>query len=172
MAITISTLSNANVYINGSAFAGQAEEVTLPDLKPKMTEMKALSQMGVIEVTTGLEKMGVKIKWNSVNPEVLASSADFFNADSIMIRANLTTWQNGSRLSDVPCVAFVKGLNKNLPAIGIKHQDTPDVEQEFSVSYYRLEINGAVVFEVDFYANVYIVDGEDMLADLRANLGL
>lgn len=168
----ISTLYNANVYINGDSFAGVAEEVTLPDLKAKMTELKALSNIGGFELPTGLDKMTMKIKWNTVNADVMTNSADFYNSSDIMIRANIDEWENGSRSGTAPCVAFIRGLNKNLPAIVLKHQDNPDVEQEFSVTGYKLEIDGNVIFDVDFFANVYIVNGVDMMADYRANLGL
>lgn len=168
----ISTLYNANVYLNGQSFAGVAEEVTLPDLKAKMTEHKGLSSIGSFELPTGLDKMMMKIKWNTVNSDVMKSAADFYNSTDIMIRCNIDNWENGSRTGSVPCIAFVRGLNKNLPAIGLKHQDNPEGEQEFSVTAYKLEIDGEVIFDVDFFAQVYIVDGVDMLADYRANLGL
>lgn len=168
----ISKLYNANVYLDGTSYAGLAEEVTLPDLKPKVSEHKALSNIGSFELPTGLDKMGMKIKWNTVNGAVMANSADFYNARDIMIRSSIDVWENGSKVGTQSVTAFLRGLSKTLPAVGFKHQDNPEVETEFSVTGYKLEIDGAVVFDVDYFANVYIVDGVDMLADYRANLGL
>jgi P2 family phage contractile tail tube protein len=168
----ISKLYNANVYLDGDSYAGLAEEVTAPDLKPKMTEHKALSNIGSFELPTGLDKMGMKIKWNTVNADVMRTSADFYNSKNIMIRANIDEWEDGSKAASVPCIMFIRGLSKTLPAVGFKHQDNAEVESEFSVTGYRLEIAGVEVFNIDLFANVYIVDGEDMLADYRANLGL
>lgn len=168
----ISKLYNANVYVDGDSYAGLAEEVTLPDLKPKMSDHHALSNIGVFELPTGLDKMSMKIKWNTVNRDVMVASADFYNAKDIMIRSNIDNWEGGSKSGSVPCVAFIRGLSKNLPAVGLKHQDNPEVESEFSCTGYKLQIDGQTVFDVDFFANKYIVDGEDKLADYRADLGL
>lgn len=172
MATRIGTLYNANVYVNGVNHAGLAEEVTLPDLKPKMVEHKPLSGIGSFELPTGVDKMGMKIKWNFIAPEVLINAADFYSSQDVMIRANADIWDNGSRVASAPVIAFVRGLSKNLPAIALKHQDNPDIETELSVTGYKLEYNGRVLFEIDLFAQVYIVDGVDMMADYRANLGL
>ncbi len=172
MSTTIGTLYNANVYVNGENFAGIAEEITTPDLKPKMTDHKPLSGIGSFELPTGLDKMSMKIKWNFISPDVLTNAADFYTSQDVMIRANADIWDNGSRVESQPVTAFVRGLSKNLPAIALKHQDNPDIETELSCTGYKLEYNGKVLFEVDFFAQVYIVDGVDKMADYRANLGL
>lgn len=168
----IQTLYNANVYLNNDSHAGQAEEVTLPDLKPKTTDHKPLSGIGSIKIPTGLDQMSMKIKWNSIDPDVMKAAANFYTSSDIMIRANSDTWENGSRTGSVPVVAIIRGLSVNLPAIALKHQDNPDIETEFSVTAYKLLINGEVIFDVDIYAQVYIVDGVDLMADYRANLGI
>ena len=172
MSTRISKLYNANVYIDGDSYAGLAEEVTLPDLKPKTSEHKALSNIGSFELPTGLDKMGMKIKWNTVNADIMAGAADFYTSKDIMIRSNIDIWEGGSKTGSVPCVAFVKGLSKKVPELGIKHQDNVESDMEFNVTAYKLVIDGAVVFDVDYFANVYIVDGDDKLADYRDILGL
>lgn len=168
----ISTLYGANVYYNGQSFAGVAEEVTCPDLKAKTISLKALSNTGGFKLPVGFDEMGMKIKWNTVNADVMGNAADFYNANDIMIRSNIDTWENGSKTGSKSVVMFVRALNLNLPAIALKHQDNPEVETEFSVTGYKLEIDGEVIYDIDFFANVYIVRGVDMLADYRANLGL
>jgi hypothetical protein len=169
---TISTLYNANVYLDGESYAGQAEELTLPDLKAKMVDHKALSMIGSFELPTGLDKMMMKIKWNSINVDVMTAAANFYNSSDIMVRANSDNWQNGSRTGSVPVIAIIRGLNKNLPAITLKHQDSPDIETEYSCTAYKLIIDGNVVFDIDFFAQVYIVDGVDLMEEYRTNLGI
>jgi uncharacterized protein len=168
----IMTLYNANVYINGNNTAGKAEEVTLPDLRPKMTDHKPLSGVGTFQLPTGLDAMSMKIKWNSADDALMGHSADFYNSNDIMVRGNADIWQNGSRIASAPVTAIIRGLSKNVPAINFKHQDNPDIETEYSVTGYELFYNGVEVFAVDLFAQVYRVEGVDMLADYRANLGL
>lgn len=169
----IRTLYNANVYIDGINHAGKSEEVTLPVVKPALVDHIALSMIGKIELPAGLDKMdSLKIKWNSIDPDIIKSTADFYTSRDIMIRSNGDVWMNGSRQSSEPVTIFLRGLSMGTPPIEFKHQQSPGIETEFTMSYYKMEINGAVMFEVDYYAQVYIVDGVDLMADYRANLGL
>ena len=168
----VSVLVGANVYMDGQTYAGQVEEATMPDPKPVMQEIKALSMYGKIELPHGLDKMSCKLKWNSVSADIIKKAANVFNSIDVMIRSNIAVWANGDKTQDVPCVAFIRGTSKSgVPPIGLKHQDKSDLETEYAVTYYKLEIGGVPVVEIDFYANVYMVDGVDMLADYRANLG-
>lgn len=168
----ITKIFNANVYLNGDNYAGLAEEVTAPEVKPKTSEHKALSNIGVFELPTGLDKMSMKIKWNTVNPAVMATTADFYNASDIMIRSHIDKYENGSKVGSSSVVMHVRGMSSGLPPVAFKHQDNPDMENTFNVTGYKLEIDGVTVVHVDFFANIYIVDGVDLLADYRANLGL
>lgn len=168
----ISKLYNANVYLDGTSYAGLAEEVSAPDLKPIMSDHKSLSNIGKFKLPTGLDEMKMKIKWNTVNFDVMATSADFYNAKDIMIRSSIDVWENGDKIGTQGVAMFIRGLSTNLPPVNFKHQDNPEVETEFSVTGYKLEIDGIVVFHVDYFANIYIVDGVDKLADYRANLGI
>ena len=168
----ISKLYNGNVYMNGNNLAGTVEEATMPDLKPKTTEHKALSNIGSFDLPTGIDKMSMKLKFNTVNPYVMGQSADFYNAQDVMIRSNIDNWEGGSKVSSVPLVAQVRGLSRKVPELGIKHQDNVESDMEFNVTAYKLEIDGQVIYDIDLFANVYIVNGVDKLADYRANLGL
>jgi hypothetical protein len=168
----ISTLYNANVYMGGDSYAGQGQEVTLPNPKPKLAEHKPLSGIGAFDLTTGLDKMNMKVKWNSIDADVMKIAANFYSSNDIMIRANSDVWENGSRTGSVPVVAIIRGLSINLPAIVLKHQDNPDIETEFNVTAYKLIIDNEVIFDIDLFAQIYIVDGVDLMAEYRSNLGI
>jgi len=40
------------------------------------------------------------------------------------------------------------------------------------IAYYKLEIDGRVMYEIDMVAGIQVVDGKDQLADIRTALGL
>lgn len=173
MANQISKVYNANVYWDGDSYAGLAEEVTAPEVKAKNSEHKAVSSFMAFDLSTGIEKLeGLKIKWNTVSPDIMKNSADFFNSKDIMVRSNRDIWENGTKVGSEPVVMMFRGLSRKIPGLGFKQQDNVETESEFSCTAYKLEINGAVIFDIDAFAQVYIVDGVDLLADYRANLGL
>lgn len=169
--ISINKLYNANVYVNGVSFLGRAEEVTLPKVQAKMVEHKALGMFGVIETAAGIEKMEAKIKWSSLYPEVIGEAANPYKSVSIQVRASLETHDSTGRIAEVPVVAFMTAQFKQFPGVGFKHQDNAEVETELTVSYYKLTIDGKDYIEVDAFANIWKVEGEDILAQYRTNIG-
>lgn len=169
---TIRTVYNANVYMDGTSHAGKASEVTLPDLKAKMLDHNPISGIGSMELPIGLEKMGMKIKWNTVDADVLAKVCNFFVPVNLMIRSNSDTWVNSERTGSAAVVATIRAKSKTAPPINIKHQDNVDIETEFSVTAYKLEIGERVILDVDIEAQVCIIDGVDVFAQYRENLGI
>lgn len=169
--IAVNKLYNANVYVNGASFLGRAEEVTLPKVQAKMVEHKALGMFGVVETAAGIEKMEAKIKWNSLYPEVLGEIANPYKSVSIQVRASLETYDSTGRIAEKPVTAFMTAQFKNFPGIGFKHQDNAEVETDLAVSYYKLTIDGEDIIEADVFANIWKVNGEDILATFKANIG-
>lgn len=169
--IAVNKLYNANVYVNGVSFLGRAEEVTLPKVQAKMVEHKALGMFGVVETAAGIDKMEAKIKWSSLYPEILKDMGNPYKSISIQVRASLETHDSTGRVAEVPVVAFMTAQFKNFPGIGFKHQDNAELETDLAVSYYKLVVDGNEYIEVDAFANIWKVEGVDILATYRANIG-
>lgn len=168
----INKVTNANVYLNGVSYMGRAEEITLPDVAPKMVDHKALGMVGELELPGGLSKMGMKIKWNAIYPDVMKQTHDVYKAMRLMIRASVETFENGSRVAQIPAVIYVTAIPKKAGGLSFKPQDNVEREDEFNVTAYKLEIDGEEIVDIDIMANVWRVNGVDQLATYRANLGL
>ncbi len=169
--ISVNKLYNANVYVNGNSFLGRAEEVTLPKVQAKMVEHKALGMVGVLETPAGIEKMEAKIKWSSLYPEVLGAMANPYRTIQIQVRASLENYDSSGKNSEVPVVAYMTAQFKNFPGIGFKHQDNAELETDMAVSYYKLSVDGDDYIEVDVFANIWKVKGEDILEEYKSNIG-
>ncbi len=169
--IAVNKLTNANVYVDGVSFLGRAEEVTLPAIKAKTVEHKGLGMVGVVELPAGIEKMEAKIKWSSLYPEVLYKVANPYKPVQLQLRASLESFDSSGRIAQLPVVCFMTASFKTFPGIGFKHQDPAEVETELAVSYYKLQVGGMDVVEVDAFANIWKVNKEDILATYKANIG-
>lgn len=167
----INRLTNANIYVDGANYFGKAEEVNLPEIKFIMAEHKALGMVGSAEFFAGIEKMESKIKWNSLYPEVIKKAANPFKSVAIQVRASLETYSDQGKISEVPVVAHLKGTFKNLPTGNIKTKDNPEIETSMSVTYSKLVVNNNELYEIDVLQNIYKVEGQDILAQYRANIG-
>ena len=161
MALDIKKLTNANVYFDGVNFLGKVEEVTLPEVVFKQADHKVIGMVGSIETPTGMDKMELKMKWSSLLPDALKKISSGFDAWNFQVRSSLETYEAGSRTGEDSVVAFFRGRAKNIPSVGFKQHENVDAETSFSIDAYKLEIAGETIFEIDFTANIYVVDGVD-----------
>lgn len=173
MSVNVSRLTNGNVYLDGKSYFGTIEEITLPDVKAVMSEHKALGMLGKIEFPSGIDKMESKIKWNSIEETAMKKTADFYTAVTLQVRSSLEVYDATSgRSAEKAVVATLRGQFKQIPGLGFKQQDNVEMESMLSVTAYSLEIDGAEIFDIDVVAQVYSVDGVDLLANYRNNLGI
>lgn len=169
--IEVSRVFNARVYIDGTDFIAKAEEVELPKVKFKFADAKGLGLYGEVELPTGLDKLEAKIKFNSMYPEFLGIAADPFTVRTIIVRASKQTWTANGVSQELPIKAEIKGFFKEFDSGKLKKADASEAEATMSVHYYKLEIDGQDVVEVDVINNIYKVYGDDKLQTFKANLG-
>lgn len=169
--IQVSKLTNANVYLNGVSFLGRAEEVTLPDVAAKMVEHKSLGMVGSVELPSGFEKMEARIKWNSMYPDAMKTTSNPFKSASFQVRSSLEVYNSQGRVAEQPVVAYFTGQIKKVPMGAFKQHDNVELESTFTVTYCKLEINGEEILELDVLANIFKVNGQDVLATYRNNIG-
>lgn len=169
--IQVNRLTNANIYIDGKSLLGRAEEVNLPVVKHKMSEHKALGMVGMMEFFAGIEKMEAKIKWNSFYVDVMKKMGDPTTALQIQVRSSLEVYTSNGRTEQQPVVCYMTGIPKDFPMGNFKQHDNVELESNLNVIYCKLEVNGENIMEVDVLANIYKVDGVDLLAQYRTNIG-
>lgn len=170
--VTVNRITNANVLLDGNALIGKVEEVTIPQIKTVQAEHKALGMIGKLSYPSGVDKLEAKFKFNAVYPDVLAKSANPFGSVQLTVRGNLETYQGSRRSSEVPAVWYLEGSWMSQGDLGFKHQENVETEMTFNAQKVRCEIGGTEIFNYDGPNNIWVVDGEDLLANYRANLGL
>lgn len=169
--VSVNRCTNANIYLEGNTLLGKAEEVSLPDVKYKAAEHKALGMVGVMEFTTGLDKMEMKIKWNSFYPDVMSDLGNPYDTVRIQVRANIETWDSSGKTADTALIAYLTVSPANFPGGNFKQHDNVELETTCKVYAFKLEIGGVVVLEVDVMNNTHKINGVDLLAEYRKNIG-
>jgi hypothetical protein len=160
------------MYINGNSFFGTVEEVGLPDVKAKYAEHKALGMNGSVELPSGIDKMEAKIKFNAPYANAMKLAANPYEMHSLMFRGSLETYEGSQRVNQVPYKCVMKAGFKNVNTGNMKQHDNVEMESTLNVTYCKLEIDGEEIFEVDVLNNIHKVDGVDILATYRQNLGI
>lgn len=172
MAIQTNQLTNCNVYVEDKSFLGRAEEIALPDINFTMTDQKALGMNGVRKFPNGIDAMEGKIKWNSFYEDVFKRFSNPFKAIKLMVRSSVRIWEGGDLVDEKPLVTYLTVQTKKMPLGNYKQNDNVENESEFACSYAKVEYDGKTMLEVDVDNNIFFVDGQDLLAKYRQNLGI
>lgn len=171
MSIKINRLTNANIYMDGDNLLGRAEEISLPTLKSKMSEHKALGLQGAIELPSGFEKLELKIKWNAFYQDVFDKMANPYKSVKLQARSSLEIWEGGEMIAQQRVVCYATVQPKGFPLGNFKQNDNVELESELACTYVKLEIDGKEILEFDAMANIFKINGVDQFAEYRSNIG-
>lgn len=164
-------LRGGNVYINGTSSYGEAEEITLPEIKYSKSEFKALGLAGVKKLFNGFEAMECSIKWKIPDNDVAIACANPFKSIMLMIRGSVDVYTK-SLDSEEPIIYYVRVSSQNSLGGTMKSKEDLNTETKFDVDYVKYVVNGQEIVELDIDNNIFRVGGEDLFAKYRENTGL
>ena len=169
---TLNRVTQCNVFLNGNSLLGKTEEVTVGPVKYIMADHKAVGMVGVTEFFSGVDKIELKLKWNSFYKDVLAKIGNPMQFLDIMVRSSVANYDASGLNAEYPLVIYMKVAAKDFPFGAFKQHENVDLETMFAVYYIKIEEQGVSLFEFDSLANIFTVNGVDILATYRANLGI
>jgi len=163
------TLFNTNLFVDGTSFSGDVPSLTLPKLTTKTDAYRAGGMAGEIEMDQGLEKMEASFVTKGVRRE----SLKFFGlADGTAFNSSFRGAFKGLKGAITPVVATLRGRLKEVDLGDWKAGDPAEIKHAVAVTYYKLEIDGRLMYEIDMVAGIQVIDGKDQLAEVRTALGL
>lgn len=172
MAARLNQITNANVYMNGGNLLGTCEEFDLPDLKAKMSEHKAVGMIAPIDLPSGMEKIEARFKWSSYFSDIMATVHNPTAKTRLTVRGSLETYEGPERVAETPVKIFLEGNWKSAGGSKFKQNEKVEVESTFNATAYKMEIGDQVIVDYDSIAQKLVVDGQDLMANFRANLGI
>lgn len=162
-------LSNCAAFIDGVSFAGEVPTLTLPKLTKKTDDYQGGGMSAPIEMGLGLEKLEAAWTTNGVRRESLKY---FGLADQTACNAVFRAAYKGLKGSVKAVIVTLRGAVKEVDMGDWKPGDKAEIKHAMSVTYYKLEIDGRVMYEIDPLNMIQVVDGVDQLAEERSALGL
>lgn len=158
-----------SLFIDGKGYAGKVTEFDPPKLAVKTEEFRAGGMDAPVEIDMGMEKM-----------EAMATLADV-DRDSLklfgVVKGERAPWtlrgaQQG-RDGKVEALAHhLRGRIREVDWGTWKPGELSPVKLTVSLDYYKFEIAGSTVHEIDVENMVRIIDGVDQMAEMREALGL
>ena len=171
MAIQVNKLTNAAVFFDGGSLIGQCSECELPTVTQKMTDHVALGMVGAFQLPSGIEPLEAKFNFNSFYPDSAVVLANPNNTVNVQVRSSLETFEAGGKVGSTATKVQLRGQFKNFPLGNYKQHEPVELEVMMNVLYCKLTIGTRVILEFDVNANIYKVDGTDILAQYRADIG-
>jgi hypothetical protein len=165
----LNSITNANAYRDGNTLIGKLEQIDLPNIKFKTEDISALGLFATIPIPVGLEKLEAKLKWNAIYDNDWKAASPV-TSSTIVVKSNMTSVDGTGRSNQIPVTATVKGTYVELPTGNMKAGAKFDgSEHLLNVNYYKLEVNGAKIYEVDIFNNIIFIGDTDILESFRAN---
>lgn len=165
-----SKLKDFNLFNDARSYLGEVGELTLPKLSRKMEGWRGGGMMGEVKVDMGQDALDLEWKIGGLAPQVLRQ---FGSADvgGVLLRfMGAYQREDGSGVNAVEVV--VRGRHEEIDSGTSKAGGDTETTVKTTCSYYKLVIDGVEVIEIDLIANVFVVDGVDRNAEIRAALGL
>lgn len=163
---------NANVYVNGNSQLGRASQFKLPDISVGQTETKGLGLVGSVKLPSGIEALEGEITWNSFYPDVFTKVYNPFKACQLMVRANVQAFNASGLAAEAPMVVTVMATFSKNPLGIYKPKEKAEFASTFQATEIHQTVAGREVLYYNAFTNQYRVNGVDMLAQMRANIGM
>ncbi|BDD79937.1 hypothetical protein [Burkholderia phage FLC10] len=163
-------LKNFNLFHNGENFAGQVAECGLPKLTRKMEAWRGGGMNGPVDIDQGQE--GIVFEWTAGGfMKSVCTQYGITKIDGVQLRFAGAYRAEDSTKHDAIEIT-VRGRHKEIDMGSSKPGDDTAFKVSTTCTYYKLTMNGETLIEIDLINMVEIVNGDDLLADMRSALGL
>lgn len=139
-------MRNAALFLNRENYIGQASEIGFPQLKRKMQEVFNGGMEVPIEVELGYEMPEQDFKMTSFDPVVLKLFGLAIGVETEIMATAANVDDDGTTHS---MVSYIRGIIKEAKPDGHKRGDISMVEYMVSFRYFKLEIDGQPIYEMD-----------------------
>lgn len=162
MAVT-QTLRQATMSVGGVPLTGNIVNITAPKITVKTEIHRSGGLDAGIPMDLGLEDLEMGFTLTGINTEVRQYVGQNGIAFSAIIYA---AWQDvlGAVTQEI---ITVRGKLKEMDSGDFSPGEKQTTKYACSPIYYKSEVSGAVIHEIDILNNVRIVNGVDQLAAIR-----
>ncbi|WP_350404242.1 phage major tail tube protein [Pseudomonas sp. W17] len=169
MAMIPETLANMNLFVDGISFQGDVSSLTLPKLTLKTEEHRVGGMDVPVELDMGMEKQEAGFTTTGVRRESLKM---FGLADGSGFNGVFRGAFKGLKGKVTPVIVTLRGLLKEVDMGDWKSGDKAEVKHNVALTYYKLEVDGRLIYEIDALGMKRVINGVDQLAAQRSALGL
>lgn len=165
-------INNFNVYdaSGTNQIVGTTGEITLPTLDAKTSTVTGAGINGEIEeaVVGQFGSIKIEIPFRTISTEMFALMKTNTQTGITLRGAIQGLDTETAQATFTQMSVVVKGKVTSTKPGKVKQGEQMDSSITLELTYIKIECDGTVGLELDKLNNVYIVDGEDMLAEIKA----
>ena len=163
-------LKNFNLYSDGNSYLGQIAEFTQPKIAIQMEEWRGGGMLGPVMIDRGLDAMEAEF----TNGGLITQGLRQFGTprvDGVLLRL-VGAYQRDEGSAPQSVETVMRGRHQEIDMGNAKAGEDTEHKFKFPLSYYKLVIDSRVEMEIDMINSIFIVDGIDRYAEIRAAMGL
>lgn len=162
-------LRNYQMFIDGQGFAGRVDAVTMPALELVTEEHRAGGMDVPVDLDMGMNPIRFQLTM-AEHIEAVYRSFGVLSAPPISFSLRSAVQAQGGPVEPVimTCIGRFRSITPGESTLATKNGHTA----EATCNYYRLDINGSNVVEIDVVNMKRLIDGVDQLAEQRGAIGL
>lgn len=162
-------LKNFNLFVDGRGYAGLVDELTLPKLTLRTEEHRAGGMDVPVELDVGMEKLECNFTLCEYDPDVLVMFGLYTGAP---VPVTLRGGFDGETNVATPVIVTLQGLWRELDFGNWKAGEKAKLKVMMALRYYKLEVDGQELVEIDAVNMIRRIDGADQLDSLRSAIGV
>lgn len=162
------TLYNTNAFISGISFAGDIPSFTLPKVTLKTEEARNGGMDAPVDQDQGMNKLDLSWTMTGIRKDALKLYG--LASGSALEAVWRGTFKAGQDYTGV--VVTTRGMITEVDFGDWKPGEKAEFKYAANLNYYKLEIDGAVMYEIDILNCIRVIDGVDQLAKVREHLGI
>ncbi|WP_294279913.1 phage major tail tube protein [uncultured Sphingomonas sp.] len=159
-------LKNFNATLNGTSYLGVVSEITLPKIAEKVEQHRGGGMMGEVDIGLGLEKLEMELKFGGMVAELLAEVGRP-GVGATLIRFNGAYQEDvagGVKAAELIARAKIPEVDPGSAKTG----DNTEWTVKATLSYLKWSVSGRRIVEIDVLNSIWITNGFDNYAAIRA----
>ena len=163
------TLRNFQITIDGRGYAGRATEFTPPTLSIQTEDFRAGGMDMPAQIDMGMEALELSFTLAEYDPDVLRLFG-LHDQNAVRLTARGALQRNGEAAAAI--VINGTGHIKEFDPGSFEAGAVTEAAFTMGLRYYRLELDGGVIHEVDVENMIRVINGVDQLRSQRAAIGI
>lgn len=160
------TIRNFNAFVDGISYFGKATEAKLPQPKIMTEAHRGAGMDGSVGIDMGTEALAAQVSFAEHMPELITH----FGSGTRLVLRPAQVSPDGIDTDTI--IATIGGLVTEAGSGDLKSGTNAPLTLIWDVRYYRLEMNGVELIEIDKVAGIRRIRGVDQLANIRRAMGV